>query len=62
MPCEPQGGLLCFARPVPEARSYVEHMRGMEDLGDALEPLRFRNPHWAEELANLLKKAGGHLK
>ena len=43
---------------LPEARSYVEQMRGMEDAGDALGPLRFRNPHWAEELANLLKKAG----
>jgi len=47
---------------LPEARSYVEQMRGMEDSGDALEPLRFRNPHWAQELANLLTKAGEPLE
>lgn len=37
---------------LPEARSYVEQMRGIEDQ------VTPRNPQWAEELANLLKKAG----
>ncbi|RWM23558.1 MAG: transcriptional regulator [Mesorhizobium sp.] len=44
---------------LPEARSCVEPMREMENpSGDALAPLRLRNPHWANEMAHLLKKAG----
>jgi TolB-like protein len=44
---------------LPEARLCVEQMRDMENPSrDALEPLRLRNPHWAEELADLLKKTG----
>lgn len=34
-------------------------MREMENpTGDALAPLRLRNPHWADQMADLLKKAG----
>ncbi|MER8767456.1 winged helix-turn-helix domain-containing protein [Mesorhizobium sp. M0960] len=44
---------------LPEARSCVELMREMENpTGDALAPLRLRNPHWADQMADLLKKAG----
>lgn len=31
-----------------------------EPSGDALEPLRFHNPHWAREMARLLDLAGRH--
>jgi pentatricopeptide repeat protein len=42
-----------------DAKSCVELMREMENpSGDALAPLRLRNPHWADEMAHLLKKAG----
>jgi TolB-like protein len=42
-----------------EARSCAEQMRDVENpSGDALEPLRCRNPQWAAEIADLLKKAG----
>jgi TolB-like protein len=42
-----------------EAGSCIEQMRQLEKpSGDALGPLRLRNPHWANELASLLKKAG----
>lgn len=42
-----------------EARSSFREMRQMEKpLGDALQPLRSRSPHWAEAIADLLKKAG----
>jgi TolB-like protein len=44
---------------LPEAGSCVELMREMENpSGDALAPFRLRNPHWADEMAHLLKKAG----
>ena len=42
-----------------EAGPCIEQMRQLEKpSGDALGPLRLRNPHWADELASLLKKAG----
>lgn len=41
-----------------EAGSCIEQMRQLEKpSGDALGPLRSRNPHWVNELASLLKKA-----
>ncbi|TJW06909.1 MAG: transcriptional regulator [Mesorhizobium sp.] len=44
---------------LPEAGSCVELMREIENpSGDALGPLRLRNPHWADEMAHLLRKAG----
>ncbi|MGX9180581.1 winged helix-turn-helix domain-containing tetratricopeptide repeat protein [Mesorhizobium sp. BHbdii] len=44
---------------LPEARSCVEQMRDMDTpSGDAMAPLRLRSPHWAEEIALLLKEAG----
>jgi hypothetical protein len=50
--------LLRFAWRLAEARSCIELMREMESpSGDALGPLRLRNPHWANEMAHLLKKA-----
>jgi TolB-like protein len=45
-------------RNLPEARSSLQEMREMENPpGDALQPLRSRSPHWAETIADLLKKA-----
>ncbi|WP_370463099.1 winged helix-turn-helix domain-containing tetratricopeptide repeat protein [Mesorhizobium sp.] len=44
---------------LPEAESCVELMRDMENpAGDALAPLRLRNPHWADEIAHLLLECG----
>jgi len=51
----------CYAAldRLQEAEQCLEQMRQLENpSGDALEPLRLRNPHWTHELANLLKKAG----
>jgi len=51
----------CFAAlsRLQEAEQCIEQMRQLEEpSGDALGPLRLRNPHWTHELANLLKKAG----
>lgn len=43
---------------LPDARSCVERMVEMEaPVGDTLQPLRSRNPQWAEEMIALLKKA-----
>jgi TolB-like protein len=45
-------------RRLPEARSSFQEMQEMENPpGDALQPLRSRNPHWAEAIADFLKKA-----
>jgi TolB-like protein len=42
-----------------EARPCIEQMRQLEEpSGDALGPLRLRNPHWMDQLASLLEKAG----
>jgi TolB-like protein len=42
-----------------EARPCIEQMRQLEEpSGDALGPLRLRNPHWMNQLASLLEKAG----
>jgi TolB-like protein len=51
----------CYAAlgRLQEARPCVEQMRQLEEpSGDALGPLRLRNPRWVDELASLLKKAG----
>jgi tetratricopeptide (TPR) repeat protein len=51
----------CYAAlgRLQEAGPSIDQLRHLEDpLGDALGPLRLRNPHWRDELANLLKKAG----
>jgi TolB-like protein len=41
------------------ARQCVEQMAKLEDpLGDALAPLKRRNPHWIRKMASLLRKAG----
>jgi TolB-like protein len=51
----------CYAaldRP-QEAGWCIEQMHQLEEpSGDALGPLRLRNPHWTNELASLLEKAG----
>ena len=49
----------CYATVgrLAEARSSRELMSEMENPpGDALEPLRQRNPHWQERLAELLQQ------
>jgi TolB-like protein len=51
----------CYAAlgRLQEAGASVEQMRQLEEpSGDALGPLRLRNPRWVDELASLLKKAG----
>jgi hypothetical protein len=51
----------CYAAldRLQEARACMEQMRQLEEpSGDALGPLRLRNPNWVDELACLLKKAG----
>jgi len=51
----------CYAAlgRLQEAGPCIEQMRQLEKpSGDALGPLRLRNPHWTNELASLLKKAG----
>jgi tetratricopeptide (TPR) repeat protein len=41
------------------ARACVEEMARVDDpLGDALAPLKRRNPHWTKEMTALLRKAG----
>jgi TolB-like protein len=41
------------------AREYIEQMARAENpLGDALAPLKRRNPHWTKEMTALLRKAG----
>jgi TolB-like protein len=41
------------------ARMCIEQMARVEDpLGDALAPLKRRNPHWTREMTALLRKAG----
>jgi TolB-like protein len=50
----------CYAAlgRLQEAGSCIEQMRQLEEpSGDALGPLRLRNPHWMDQLTSLLEKA-----
>jgi TolB-like protein len=51
----------CYAAlgRLQEVGPCIEQMRQLDKpTGDALGPLRLRNPHWVDELASLLTKAG----
>ncbi|MCP4620290.1 MAG: transcriptional regulator [Bradyrhizobium sp.] len=43
-----------------DAQACIEQMRILAPAGSGLGPLKLRNPHWADRLANLLRHTGWH--